>query len=193
MPQHGLRCSLCTRKVSERLVVYKHNHGTFLDIAKKLYFYLRPNHWVEFSETMRARLFRIWLRLKSIPSTLKAITILCWLFGPLLLIPLVTPIEKDEAGDPVSLQEVWSQGYGIVTIGHAFGMLALGTLIYKGWGWVRHALFFGIVAIGLSGFIDPEYKDVPPIVLFGVATIAIFVGYRYFYHNQEVVSYFTGS
>lgn len=76
-------------------------------------------------------------------------------------------------------------------MGFGLGMLALGILIYKGWSWVRHALVLGITAVGLSGFVSPEYEDVPATILVCVALFAFSIGVRYFYFSPEVIAYFT--
>ena len=71
------------------------------------------------------------------------------------------------------------------------GLAMVGCLIYSGMPWVRHALMTGVVAIGISGFIRPEYSDIPLGVLIVVAVMAIGVGVRHLYFRPDVIAHFT--
>ena len=138
-----------------------------------------------------SRLSRIYRRVRSIPSTLQAITILCWVLGSVVVVCSVTPGWKDDAGYTVSLNQMWSDGSGIFIMFSGIMMLTLGTLIYMGRSWVRHLLMLSVIIIGLSGFLDPEYEDVPIALIIGISLVAIVLGARYFYFRNEVILYFS--
>ena len=108
-----------------------------------------------------------------------------------MVISSITPGWKDEAGHIVPLNQMWSEGSGLFIIFSGIAMLITGTLIYTGRSWVRHLLMLGVIIIGLSGFLDPEYKDMPIGLIVGIAFIAIFLGIRYFYFRDEVTQYFS--
>ncbi len=135
---------------------------------------------------------RVWERIRSIPSTLRAITILCWVLGPVAVVASITPGWKDEAGNAVLLHDLWAEGSGLQVMGVGFGMLFLGTLVYKGKGksWIRHALMLGVVAIGFSAFIIAEYKELPSSILTCIVLLPIVLGIRYLYFRREVICYF---
>ena len=90
----------------------------------------------------------------------------------------------------MTLQELWTEEAGLMILLIGVGLVILGCLIYSDRRWVRHLLMAGIVVVGLSGFIRPEYADVPAGVLITVAVIAIGIGIRYFYFRPEVIAFF---
>ena len=125
------------------------------------------------------------------PGTLQGVTVTLWVCGVLAMITSLLPGWKDETGRPVTLRELWSEGSGLLIIVCGLAMVLIGTLIYRGGRWVRHALMLGIVAAGFSGFFRQEYEDVPIGLVATVAGIAIFLGARYLYFRPEVIAYFT--
>lgn len=140
---------------------------------------------------MKRQLLATWARLKAMPTTLRMVTIGMWIMGTFAAVSSVLPGWEGEAGRPVTLRELWSEGIGLVVLSLGVGMIVLGRLIYSGRPWVRHALMLGIIGIGLSGFFRQEYRDVPNGLILLVAAIAIGLGVRYFYFRREVISYFT--
>lgn len=133
----------------------------------------------------------IWSHLKSMPETLRGVTVTLWICGVLMMIPSLLPGWKDEAGRPVAFRDLWSEGTGPLIMACGFASVLIGTLIYRGGRWVRHALMLGIVAAGLSGFFRQEYEDVPIGLVATAGGIAIFLGARYLYFRPEVIAYFT--
>ena len=125
------------------------------------------------------------------PGTLKGVTITLWVCGFLSMVASVLPGWRDESGRDITLRELWSEGGGPLIIACGLALVLIGTLIYRGSRWVRHALMVGIVAAGLSGFFQREYEDVPIGLVAAVAGIAIILGARYLYFRPEVVAYFT--
>ena len=119
------------------------------------------------------------------------VTIAMWISGVLLLVGSVIPGWKDATGRPVPYQERWSTGDGFLCLGLGVGLIFLGAMIFSGRPLVRHMLMGGIVAIGLSGFVQSEYKEVPLGFLILVALIAIVMGVRYLYFRPDVVRFFT--
>lgn len=109
----------------------------------------------------------------------------------MVVICSITPGWKDESGHTIPLNQMWSDGSGLFIMFSGITMLIIGTLIYIGRSWVPHLLMLGVIIIGLSGFLDPEYKDVPIALKVGIAFIAIFIGIRYFYFRDEVIKYFS--
>jgi hypothetical protein len=140
---------------------------------------------------MKTHALATWARLKAMPTTLRMVTIGMWIIGTFAAVSSVLPGWEGEAGRPVALRELWSEGVGLIVLSLGVGMIVLGRLIYSGSPWVRHALMIGIIGIGLSGFIRQEYRDVPDGLLLVVAAIVISLGVRYLYFRREVISYFT--
>jgi hypothetical protein len=134
-----------------------------------------------------------WKNIQAMPSSLKGFTILMWVMGVLIVVASVIPGWTDvETGRRVPHAELWSRiDGGIMIFSIGLGMILLATMIYKGWNWVRHALMVGIAAIGLSGFIDPVYNDVPVGLLWAISSVTIGYGLYYFYFRSEVIAYFT--
>jgi len=134
-----------------------------------------------------------WNNIQAMPSSLKAFTILLWVLGTFTLVASFIPGWRDEeTGRLVPHTELWSRiDGGIMIFSFGLAMILVATIIYKGWNWVRHAMMIGISAIGLSGFIDPVYTDVPLGIKLAISCVTIGVGLHYFYFRNEVIAHFT--
>lgn len=142
-------------------------------------------------ENMKRSASGILSHLRAMPGTLKGVTITLWVCGVLSMVASVLPGWRDESGRAVTLRELWYEGSGPPIIACGLVWVLIGTLIYRGSAWVRHALMLSIVAAGLSGFFRKEYEGVPIGLVATVTGIAIFLGARYLYFCPEVISYFT--
>lgn len=133
------------------------------------------------------------LGLKSMPSPLSGFTVVLWLSGVIFVISSMIPGWEDvDTGREVPHHELWSRfdgGPAIFLLGCA--LFGIGYMIYRGWWWVRHILMLGIVAIAVSGLVNPAYCDVPTWILVSLALVTFVFGLRYFYFKKQVVSYFT--
>ncbi len=127
-----------------------------------------------------------------IPSSLRGFTILLWIAGAFVVVASILPGWENEDTGPISLSELWRQGIGPMVSVFGLGMILVGTVIYIGWAWVRHALMLGIVAIVLSGFVDSDYESVPVWIMIPVALIGPAIGIHYFYFRADVIEYFNG-
>ncbi len=125
------------------------------------------------------------------PGTLKGVTITLWVCGVLSMVASFLPGWRDKSGREITLRELWSEGNGPLIIACGLALVLIGTLIYRGSAWVRHALMLGIVAAGLSGFFRQEYEDVPIGLVATIAGIVIILGARYLYFRPDVIAYFT--
>jgi len=133
-----------------------------------------------------------WKHIQAMPSSLKAFTILLWILGTFTVMASIIPGWRDEeAGRLVPHTELWSRiDGGIMIFSIGLGMVLIATIIYKGWSWVRHALMMGISAIGLSGFTDTLYSDVPMDLKLVISCASIGMALHYFYFKSEVITYF---
>ena len=52
-------------------------------------------------------------------------------------------------------------------------------------------LMAGLAAVGLSGFVQPDYADVPVQLLVLIAVATISFGIYYFYFRSTVIEHFT--
>ena len=122
------------------------------------------------------------------PSLLLGLTVALWFSGAALAVGSLIPGWQDSVtGREIPHRELWSQfdgGPALFLTG--CGLFGLGYVVYRGWGWVRHALMLGVIVIATSGFFNPDYRDVPIWILVAVASIAIGWGVRYFYFRKQV-------
>ncbi len=118
------------------------------------------------------------------------LTIVFWIIGCVSAIIPFLPGWTDEAGAPISRRELWNDGHGLEMVCLGIGLSILATLIFGGRPWVRHMLMAGLAAVGLSGFIQPDYEDVPVILLATIALATISFGVYYFYFRSTVIQHF---
>jgi len=130
---------------------------------------------------------------RRMPSPLSGFTVVLWLSGVAFAVGSLIPGWEDTTtGKKVPHRELWSQfdgGPAIFLTG--CGLFTLGYIIYRGWSWVRHALMLGLIGIAASGFVNPDYRDVPTWVLAVIALVTVTLGLYYFYFRKQVVAYFT--
>ena len=130
---------------------------------------------------------------RSMPSPLSGFTVVLWLSGITFAVASLIPGWEDTAtGKQIPHRELWSQfdgGPAIFLTG--CGLFGLGYIVNRGWGWVRHALMLGLIGTAVSGFINPDYRDVPIWILVAIASVMVALGIRYFYFRKQVVAYFT--
>ena len=124
------------------------------------------------------------------PSTLRGFTITLWLLGAFVVVASIIPGWRDEAGRSVSTSELWATGAATQIIMIGCAMMVFGSLIYAGWPWVRNVLMAGITAVGLSGFVQDDYRSLPMPLLLGVAILSISLGAWYLYYRSDVVDFF---
>lgn len=134
---------------------------------------------------------RIWKCLVGMPGLLRAITILGWLFGPIVIVASITPGWEHEDRGSVSVIEVWQSGVGPMVFVVGVAMMLIATLIYKGWPWVRHALMVVVLLMGVFGFFDPDYEDVPRALSLMMFLFITGFGIKYLYFNDKVVGCFS--
>ncbi len=128
---------------------------------------------------------------RMMPEGLRMFVIGYAILGVFAGITLFTDGWKDENGQSITNQELWASGAAWWVVLSSVLLLTFSVLTFLRSRFARpFSLGVIIYAIGYS-FFDPEYKEVPPIILIPTAAFGVAYFGWYFYFSRGVRAYFS--